>query len=159
MKNVVKKWMVSGLMILATHFAWAQPNFENEDTVSSTTLILTIEKQGDVFSVLSAKKVKGLMISEKEKALADGLTFLIKDRDQTVLGKGYIAHPDVLRGIQEPAMEQAHDHMTLDNTVFVIKYPYQEGMAILNILKSGVQVRSGVSSTPAQDVAFDHLLK
>lgn len=159
MKQLIKNVLASGLLIATTCVAWAQPDLESQQVENKTTLILTIEKQGDVFSVISAKKVNGLLISENEKALADGLTFYLKDRDQSVLGKGYIAHPDVLRGVQLPSEAHAHDQMTLDNAVFVIKYPYQEGMAILNILESGIQSRSGVSSTPVQDVPFEHLLK
>jgi len=158
MKNIIKKYVISGLILLASSFSMAQMNADEQGPNVNAVLILTVEKQGDVFSVISARKVNGLVISAQDKAQADGLTFLIKNREQAVLGQGHIVQPDVLRGSQQPNDEHAHDHMTLDNSVFVIKYPYQEGMAILNILKPGVQARSGVSSAPVQDVSFEHLL-
>mgnify|MGYP000709067838 CR=1 FL=1 len=125
---------------------------EMASQTSNKTLMLTLQfKQGD-YTVLDAQ-----IMNEKLPALyvnpqhTDLLEFNLKNLQGDILGQGKIVNPHVLRGVlHEYENSEPHGQQTLDDSTFVVRFPYVEGMHVLGVLQdslqNGVQARS--SSLP-----------
>ena len=108
---------------------------------SNKTLILTLQfKQGD-YSVLDAQvinqKLPALYVNPQQ---ADLLEFNLKNLQGDILGQGKIVNPHVLRGVlHEHETGESHGQQTLDNSTFVVRFPYVEGMHVLGVLQDSLQ--------------------
>lgn len=134
-------------------------------SADNRTLILTLRSQGGVYEVLDAQVVDRAIpprVALVERR--DDLHFQFKDNNGRMLGQGRISNPAPLRDVNSIDNKDQHTEIQQSDTVFVLRYPYAEGMNVLSMLKSNTPNTSSdtqqkLSTPPAQDIIFGHLLK
>lgn len=124
------------------------------------TLILTIENNLGTYQVLDAQVVTGNIpprktIGEQER----DLLFYLKDQHGYVLGTGIIAHSQTIRGVLEEGSDHSHGEYAQEKSVFVLRYPYEQGMAIISLIEqSKSPMARSAGSVPAQQLDFSEKL-
>ena len=154
MKNIISfalLWMLSNLVIAAPSDLSAQDK----------TLILTIQFNMGEYEVLDAKVVDGKISPRKTMAQDEAqLLFYLKDQHGFVMGQGQLDNPNTLRGVFAPGEEQAHGEYQQTQSVFVVRYPYQQGMEVIALIEESNQPMSrSASAVPVQHFNFSQLLK
>jgi len=141
----------------------APPEVKGQD--SNKTLILTLQYSHNEYEVLNARVLNEKIPARFQNgAQADLLAFNLKNGQGQILGQGKIANPHVLRGIlQEHNNEQSHDEKTLQDSTFMVRFPYIEGMQVLGLLEpsqpSSSRARSGTLPAPlTHNLSFSNLL-
>lgn len=154
MKNIISfvlLWMLSNLLIAAP----------SDLRTQDKTLILTIQFNMGEYEVLNAKVVDGKIPSRKTMAQDEvQLLFYLKNEHGFVLGQGQVDNPNTLRGVFAQGEEQAHGEYQQMQSVFVVRYPYQQGMEVIALIEESNQTMARSASTvPAQQLNFSQLLK
>ena len=153
---------ITGVLLSAMSLS-APPEIKIQN--SHKTLILTLQYSHNEYEVLNAR-----VLNEKiparflNGAKADLLAFHLKNSLGQILGQGKITNPHVLRGIlQEHHNEQTHGEKTLQDSTFMVRFPYVEGMQVLGLLEpsqpSSSRARSGTLPAPlTHNLSFSNLL-
>jgi hypothetical protein len=129
------------------------------------TLILTLRGHDGVYEVIDAQVVDRVIpprVALVERS--DDLHFQLKDNKGKTLGQGSIGNPAPLRDVNSIDGKEQHTEIQQRDTVFVLRYPYDEGMNVLSMIKGDAQnttrdTQHKLSAPPAQDITFGHLLK
>lgn len=127
----------------------------------SQTLILTIENNMGSYQVLEAQVVSGnipprKIIGEQER----GLLFYLKDQHGYVLGQGSLSVSNSIRGVLEKGSDHQHGEYEQDKSVFVLRYPYEQGMEIISLIEqSSASMARSMGAAPSQQLDFSSKLK
>lgn len=122
------------------------------------TLILTVAYEKGDYQVMDAQVVNAVFPVRLSKS-ARQLAFALKNKQGEVLAGGSVDAPQTLRSVLGQGGEHGHDWLEQDSGAFVVRYPYQQGMAVLSLIEkqNGAGARS-VQAVPAKNIEFSHLL-
>ena len=134
--------------------------------VPAKTLILTVQYQQGVYSVINAMLVDGTFDERKSSATQeDNLVFNLKNQQGELLGQGRINNPNIVRGVfDEQGQEGAHSEQYMEDSVFVVRYPYREGMQVLSLMKEEDLLNQfsgrsrNTASKPAVEIDFSNMI-
>ncbi len=153
---------ITGVLLSAASLS-APPEVKSQE--SNKTLILTLQYSHNEYEVLNARILNEKLPARFQNgAQADLLAFNLKNGKGQILGQGKIANPHVLRSIlQEHNNEEPHGEKTLQDSTFIVRFPYIEGMQILGLLEpsqtSPSRARSGTLPAPlTRNLSFSNLL-
>ncbi len=132
---------------------------------SNKTLMLTLQFKQNDYTVLAAQVIdQKLPARYVNPQQADLLEFHLKNLQGDILGQGKIANPHVLRGVlHEHENGEPHGQQILDDSTFVVRFPYVEGMHVLGLLQdslqNGIQGRSSNQPAPiTRNILFSNHL-
>jgi hypothetical protein len=129
------------------------------------TLILTLRGHDGVYEVIDAQIVDRVIpprIARLERR--DDLHFQLKDNNGNLLGQGSISNPVALRDVHSMDGKEQHTEIQQRDAVFVLRYPYDEGMSVLSMINGDApntasNTQQKLSPPASQDIMFGHLLK
>lgn len=129
------------------------------------TLILTLRNIDGVYEVIDAQVVdRAIPPRVALVQRSDDLHFQLKDNNGNTLGQGSISNPVPLRDVNSPDGKEQHTEIQQRDSVFVLRYPYAEGMSVLSMIKGNARnttsdTQKKLSTPLTQKIMFGHLLK
>jgi len=102
------------------------------------TLMLKIEYVNESYEVMDAWLVAGKLPERKSvNSNGEDLVFTLENKQGDLLGQGRMTNPAILRGVLAEKYDGvAHSEERQPQAIFILRYPYSEGMQILSLMKA-----------------------
>ena len=145
----------------------AQPSAQApmlEEVEQDKTLMLKVQYADNTFAVIDAWVLNEKLPERKARGSAEqGFVFMLKNKSGDMMGQGLVTNPNVLRGIlKEHGENESHGEQQLEESIFIVRYPYQKGMNVLSLMKAedlvtelnAVAGRSAPAPAPSVELDF-----
>ena len=122
--NLLNKVMTSALLLCSSMVTLAQG-----------TLLIKVHYQGEQYDVVSVKHIpQTLPSSTSSHEKGDDVLFRFSDDLDATLAQGRIQNPKQVRPVLMHGEDD--DHVSKDDAegVFMLRYPYQEGLRFLQLM-------------------------
>lgn len=155
MKWINKKIAVHILILMTCANTWAAPKGESM-AATPQTLLLTVAYEDMAYQILDAKVVNGQLPST---AQGEELAYQVMNKQGGIVSKGTLIDPKILRGVLHEQAVGGHGHYSQQQTVFILRLPYDKEMEALTLVdrKLGPQSRS-LTNTHSTPMSFKHLI-
>ncbi|NRB40745.1 MAG: hypothetical protein HRU20_20125 [Pseudomonadales bacterium] len=108
------------------------------ESEANKTLMLQVAYSDNSYHIIDAWVLNEKLPETKSISTnAQDLVFILKNQSGEMMGQGRINNPNILRGILAEEYDgESHSQQALQESVFVLRYPYTEGMQVLSLMKA-----------------------